>query len=404
MDLMIVADDLTGAFDSSVPFVGMGVDVVTSLGSFRSANAQARVLSVNTASRHLPPLGSFIAVSGVIEDACKAGVPIIVKKTDSVLRGNVGAELAALWEGVDRATVHFIPAWPSMGRTTSGGIHYVHGVPVAESPFGNDPFDAVSTSQVCKLLAQQTDAPVLSVGEDEPAPMGFSGIAVYDATTEDAVAHRVHELVLNGNGRLALAGCGGLAHSLASELGADALPAPVPTGVSNGLLVFCGSVNQVSVDQCRFASQSGAPTHSMGIAEKSDPAWLGSAEGEAFCDAVVRSWSSCPLTVVDATSFDLSDAHAVNGERDLIATNLGRTLARICRKHPRGRVLAIGGDVMLALLEQLGIGRVHLLGEAAQGVVASEIALDGATLTIMAKSGGFGGRDLFVQLSEASQG
>lgn len=207
-----------------------------------------------------------------------------------------------------------------------------------------------------------------------------------------------------GGGRLALAGCGGLAHALASELGADALPAPNLADRASGLLVFCGSVNQVSVDQCRYACESGAPVHRMGIGEKTDPAWLASAEGEAFCEAVVGSWGSSPLTVVDATSFDPSDLGAANGERDLIATNLGRTLARICRMHPHGSVLAIGGDIMLALLEQLGIGRARLLGEATRGVVASEIALDGGTLAVMAKSGGFGNRELFVQLAESFQG
>ena len=33
--LLIVSDDLTGAFDASVPFVGMGVDVVASPSSTR---------------------------------------------------------------------------------------------------------------------------------------------------------------------------------------------------------------------------------------------------------------------------------------------------------------------------------------------------------------------------------
>ncbi len=101
--LLVVSDDLTGAFDASVPFVGMGVDVVASPSSTHVgtlfADGGAAVLAVNAASRHMSPLGAYLRVSSIVESACEAGIPILLKKTDSVLRGNVGAELSALWGG-----------------------------------------------------------------------------------------------------------------------------------------------------------------------------------------------------------------------------------------------------------------------------------------------------------------
>ncbi|WP_303131973.1 four-carbon acid sugar kinase family protein [uncultured Olsenella sp.] len=402
--LLIVSDDLTGAFDASVPFVGMGVDVVASPSSTRVGSlfgeGDGAVLAVNAASRHMSPLGAYLRVSSIVESACEAGVPILLKKTDSVLRGNVGAELSALWESTGRGCVHFVPAWPAMGRTTRGGIHLVGDVPVSESHFGRDPFEAVVSSHVRELLSGQSDAPLLEVAEDEPVLAGFRGIAIYDATSEGALQDRARELLSLGEERLALAGCAGLSHALACELAAACAPAPLLDLGTEPLLAFCGSVNQVTVGQCRRAREAGAPSFDLSVAQKLDPGWVEGPEGRDFVADVMRSWTESPLTVVDATSLDRADAgEAACQNRDRISQNLGRILARVCLGHPSGQVLAVGGDVLLALLDALGTERVRLLGEVARGVVASELHMREGVIHVLSKSGGFGGEDLLLELS-----
>lgn len=59
----------------------------------------------------------------------------IYKKTDSALRGNIGAELGALVAASGQKILPFVPAFPQMNRITKGGIHYIDGVPVTESSF-----------------------------------------------------------------------------------------------------------------------------------------------------------------------------------------------------------------------------------------------------------------------------
>ncbi len=403
-DMLLVSDDLTGTFDAAAPFVRLGVEVVTSVGdspvTAESFVGGARLVAINADTRHLSALGAFLRVSSIVEAACDAHVRILFKKTDSVLRGNVGAELSALWERCGRTCVHFIAAWPAMGRTTNGGIHCVDGVPVSESSFGCDPFEAVATSDVRALLRQQCDVPVLTVGEGEPAPVDFKGIAVYDATTEEEVDRRARELIDLGSDRLVLAGCAGLSRALARALGVAPSSGLMWEG-DGGLLAFCGSVNAVTAGQCVAAREAGCPYIHISEDEKIDDTWLRTAAGRELCAGIVEQWDQAPLTVVDATDFDPSTpSDVVAQRREAISASLGRFLAELCVAHPYGRVLTTGGDVLLSLLEQLGTNRVRLLGEADRGIVATEVAVGDGRICVLSKSGGFGSRDLFLRLAE----
>lgn len=81
--LLIVSDDLTGAFDASVPFVGMGVDVVASPSSTHVgtlfADGDGDVLTVNAASRHMSALGAYLRVSSIVESK----LPSLIQINDS---------------------------------------------------------------------------------------------------------------------------------------------------------------------------------------------------------------------------------------------------------------------------------------------------------------------------------
>ena len=107
--LLIIADDFTGALDTGVQFAACGistkvvVDPETDLSGDR-----AQVLVVDTETRHLPAGEARSVVLRLAVRARKTGIPYIYKKTDSALRGNIGAELAAVLEA---ATLPLQSAW-----------------------------------------------------------------------------------------------------------------------------------------------------------------------------------------------------------------------------------------------------------------------------------------------------
>src|SRR5699024_5192184 len=88
------------------------------------ASIHAKVLVVDTETRHLPAGQAYEIVSKLTRRACAAGVSFIYKKTDSALRGNIGAELAAVLKASGRKQLPFLPAFPQMNRLTQNGVHY----------------------------------------------------------------------------------------------------------------------------------------------------------------------------------------------------------------------------------------------------------------------------------------
>lgn len=398
---MLIADDLTGALDAGVCLLPADVLVVTSPEGVTSelVSSCPSAISVNAGTRHLDAVSAAARVAALVEVARGSGVSCIVKKTDSALRGNVGAELAAAWRASGLPRIHFIPALPEMGRVTRGGVHYVDGVPVEESAFGLDPFEPVKVSDVRSLVSSQTDAPVHLVEEGAPAPLDVSGIVIYDATSAESMAVRVREL--RDAGELGIvAGCAGVTGSLAGvlELGKTHGEKNLEGG---NLLAVCGSVNTASRAQCRFAEDTGACVLHIGEREKCDDSWLDSDVGSSFVSRTSESWGSAPLTVVDGSGLeDLTELVPEGADvRQVVADHIGAILVRICEQGLHGRVLVTGGDILASFLAQSGVERVRPLDQPAPGIVGFELDLRGQSLVIFSKSGGFGNRELFVEMA-----
>ena len=101
-ELLVIADDLTGALDSGVQLASKGDHVLVSLdceGGLAHAS-EADVIVIDSESRHDTPQDAYRKVSTSCAKVCRRGVTRIYKKTDSGLRGNVGAELAAVIDAV----------------------------------------------------------------------------------------------------------------------------------------------------------------------------------------------------------------------------------------------------------------------------------------------------------------
>ena len=221
MVLLIIADDFTGALDTGVQFAARGIKTRVVVGADAALTHQnADVLVVDTETRHLPAAQAYAAVEGLVQRAKYAGFAYLYKKTDSALRGNVGAELAALLSASSSRQLAFLPAFPQMNRVTKNGVQYIDGVPVTESPFGVDPFEPVRHATVTDLLAEQTDLPAASfpaLAADGSVP-AEDGILVFDAATVDELRSTGRALLNNGGLRV-LAGCAGFGAVLPELLG-----------------------------------------------------------------------------------------------------------------------------------------------------------------------------------------
>lgn len=104
MNLAIIADDLTGANDSGVQLArhGLKTTVLFDMDNESVRNYEAVVF--DTDSRSINQLDAYEKVKQVAEFLTQAGFKSIFKKLDSTMRGNIGAEIDAIYE-IGRAHV-----------------------------------------------------------------------------------------------------------------------------------------------------------------------------------------------------------------------------------------------------------------------------------------------------------
>ena len=178
--LLILADDLTGALDSGVQLTlkGEHVVILTDRDVEFPEDDSVDVIVVDTETRHVTGEVAANIIKALIHKAQDRGIKRIYKKTDSGLRGNVGAELAAVLEASGAKHLNFIPAYPATGRMTVNGVQYVNGKPLAESIFAKDPINPITVSRIDELIHFGSDVHVVSGNSSEKR-----GIVVYDAET-----------------------------------------------------------------------------------------------------------------------------------------------------------------------------------------------------------------------------
>ncbi len=116
--LLIIADDFTGALDTGVQFAAHGVSTRVIVDPEVDFSAyHDSVLVIDTETRHLAAGEAFDIVARLTRKAREAGIRYIYKKTDSALRGNIGAELAAVLTASGCKSLPFLPRFPRLDES-----------------------------------------------------------------------------------------------------------------------------------------------------------------------------------------------------------------------------------------------------------------------------------------------
>ena len=176
---IVIADDLTGAAEMAATAHHYGLSA-TVLTRGLPPTSPADVWVFDTDSRLDSAAGAAAKITRLIPTLCGILPALIYKKTDSVLRGPVRAELEALANTLGLARVLFAPANPTLGRTVRAGRYSVNGVPLHQTSFGQDPHHPATTDDVCALLGAVGSLAVHSRSADQSLPA--SGIVVGNAS------------------------------------------------------------------------------------------------------------------------------------------------------------------------------------------------------------------------------
>lgn len=413
--LLIAADDFTGALDTAVQFAACGAEirVITDPDvDFRTV-VDCEVLVVDTETRHIAPEAAARIIEKITRAAVENGVTHLMKKTDSALRGNVGAELSAMLRASGCKQLPFLPAFPQIGRCTREGIHYIQDVPVSESVFGTDPFEPVRHSRVTQLLAEQTDmaaysCPAITEGGSLPEE---DGILVFDASTLEQVELAGRRLLEAGK-LTVMAGCAGLASVLGRLLNiGSGTPVPMPK-LDSRMLVVCGSVNPITVAQLAEAEKAGFAHLRLSPEQKLKNGYWQTQAGQKDLASIRDYVTSHDKRMIDTNDLGgnqpTSDYAEQNGMtiediRQGVSRTVGIVVNAIIDCDNLGTLLVTGGDTLLQCMDVMGVHRLSPIGEFAPGVVLSRFEHHGRTHYAITKSGGFGTPDLIVQIASHIQ-
>ncbi|MCX6648407.1 MAG: four-carbon acid sugar kinase family protein, partial [Candidatus Bathyarchaeota archaeon] len=250
MRIGVLADDLTGAFDTGVQFRSWGLSVEVLIGDVKDASKLAcDVVVVDTESRLLNKEDAYWRVYHATEKLMQLGVERVYKKVDSTLRGNIGAELDAAMEASKAGFAFFAPAYPTYGRTTLSGKQLVDNSPVEKTEYVDEL--GAKTSEIAAIIGAQSKRRVGLVSQDvveagvdsikarvEALKKDGVEVAVFDALTEKHLIDIARSI---GDVKL-LVGSAGFASEVPPGLG---MRNPKP------ILSVCGSTRRLSRTQVR---------------------------------------------------------------------------------------------------------------------------------------------------------
>ncbi|GHU15165.1 membrane protein [Spirochaetia bacterium] len=424
--LLILADDLTGALDTGVQFAkkGMATRVLLSPGFLadgelsggKAEHAEpAAVLVINTDTRH-----SSSADAGTVITACLEryrDVPYVYKKTDSTLRGNIGAELEALMRARRIPQLPFIPAYPGLGRTTLGGHQLLKGVPINKTDMAADALNPIRHSFIPDIIGEESDIPVRLIPAKGAVPNPLSQkkeILVYDCETAGELRDIARSL--KAQGLLSVtSGCAGFAEFLMEEI---PFPKAAQAGAAQAkadsinipklpLLILSGSRHPVSLAQVKAALDSGLPGITVDGEKLLRPEWFSGGEATALadnCAETLKQQGVCILGTAMAMG-QITERAAAQGQEKWktqkkqngqtpgkagVAGLLGKLLEGILPKTGPLHLVIFGGDTLLGIMEILKFEYIIPIKEISPGIVLARAEGKEGSFFIVTKAGAFG--------------
>ena len=178
--IAVIADDLTGAAELGGIGLrhGLKTEVRTIAGTKPPPATDLLVIAADSRSK---PQAAAIEEMTIITRELRLQKPEwIYKKTDSVLRGHVIAELNAHLQALDYQLALLVPANPSLGRTICNGHYYLNDQPIHHSSFSTDPEFPIRSSDLQDMLHTK-DQPIQVRRTNDQLPV--RGIVVGEAQT-----------------------------------------------------------------------------------------------------------------------------------------------------------------------------------------------------------------------------
>lgn len=402
-DVLILADDLSGAADCGIACVQAGLDAEVSLGEPTSRSASS-VVAVDADTRILSPAPAAERVHTLTSAWAAEPSTLFFKKIDSTLRGHLGHELAAALKAraavVPRPFAIFAPALPAHGRTTLEGVHYVHGRPLHETEMWR--YEQMQGEARIEHMLHGSGLGCvhldLATVRSDPGAAAHradgADVLICDALDEADLAS-VARFAAGVGERAVWVGSAGLAYHLPHAAGLvgtlPAASAPRLVAAPGPALFVIGSASRRTWDQATVLLSS-SDIHGVVIPPEVLLRGPGTSDWQAFAEDLTSALTQGLDVILLCDSQPLAEI----ADRPRLSLALAEMTATLRGKV--GTLIASGGETARKVLDRWGVRTLQLLGELQRGVPISHTQpTDGRTLSVITKAGDFGTPDILLQ-------
>lgn len=415
--IAIIADDLTGSADSAVQFASasMATAVVMPETKIPESN-NLDVIVIDSESRDIDDKIAYKEVSAACRKVLSLNKDILLyKKVDSTLRGNIGAELQAVFDEFKPKIIIFSPAFIPSKRTTVNGVQLLDGVRLEETELAGIPKSPVTTSDIKTIIKKQSALKcsnlyidVLNKGVDEIRQKINQAIAdevkilICDAT-EPEHQEQLVQACDSINQQVVFSGSAGLALALSRRYASSQKNALKPISGVSKILVLAGSISQTT----RRQTVELLNNYDCELIRTNPELTVSSPKESAKdCSQKIKDALAKSDIVVVCAAFEESDVQrtAKEGERLGISFfEIGEIMAscmsdimRECAELFDAYVLT-GGDTAIHACKACNAGMLEIIEEVQSGIPLTKILTGNLKdRYLVTKAGAFGNENAFT--------
>ena len=423
----VIADDFTGANDTGLQFSKQGAltGMFLNLSDIDKALNEFDVVVLDTESRFDDKKTAFEKVMQTSRFLKQNGVSHIYKKLDSTMRGNIGAEIDGAIEGACAKAAFVVPAMPSMGRTTAGGICYVNGIAVSQTEAANDPKSPVISSYIPDIIALQSKRNIQCIDLKEVQSgidalcekiirliKSGSQIIVIDASSDDEL-EVIAKAVTKVNEQKVFVGSPGFAEFVGKSLKVGSLRRQKSNfmrkkdSVSKSVLIAAGSVSEVTIEQVYFATKE----RNINVINLDFERMFNQKENEKI--RIIETAGGGLASGNDVIIRPVRNREDVEKARKIAAKAgfngfecseniglfIGDTISRICKEFKPGGLVLTGGDIAIKIIKAMGVTGTIIKDEVLPGIASGNfVSNEFGNVTFVTKAGAFGKEDALIKI------
>jgi D-threonate/D-erythronate kinase len=385
--VLIIADDLTGAADSTTAFArhGFRTRVIVDITNWSQNDINGYdVVAFNTQTRNLPKEKCVEIVVALARQLAILNPRLILKKIDSTFRGQVLTETLAMLNELGLERVVIAPAHPSQKRSISRGAIFVDGIPLRDTTYARHP--APPPIDIPAAIREIFgDVLVFSGLSTQRLPeVPPAGIFLPDVSQEEDLT-RIARWVIAQGSRILPVGSAGLAHAFARFL--------VPPIRSHKESKILASRDEQKV---LIVVGSTLPAISNQIQTLTS-----TRKDVAVIDAANGTLIDVDISAIEETIIVL---RIVRGStlvtREEAAVNLADTTRQFLDNQPVSHMISVGGDTSFSVLRRLGVLGFDVLSQEVIGLPRGEMMYNDRPITFIAKPAGFSRSSVFALMAE----